>query len=520
MMVNNQKNCVVNNFLSGGDEMGELMRSYNWSNTPIGSPDTWPQSLQSTVSIILNSKFPMFLWWGENLIQFYNDAYRPSLGNNGKHPKALGQRGEECWPEIWETIKPLIDQVIAGKGATWSEDQLIPIFRNGKLENVYWTFGYSPVIDETGNVGGVLVVCNETTQKVTNFNKLQESNNQLEFAIEAAQLATWDFNPMNNKFVGNHRIKDWFGLAQEDEIELSFATNLIAENDRARVLKAIDDALQFSSGGQYDIEYTIIHPVSLTERIVRAKGRAWFNEENIAYRFNGTLQDVTAGVISRRSLEESERNLRSTILQAPVAMCILKGPNYTIDIANERMCELWGVGINIVGEPIFNLLPDAKNEGFETLLKHVLTTGEEYKAYGVPVSLPRGNNVEKVYINFLYSPYRETDGRINGVMAIAVEVTEQVVARKKIEQSEQQVRSIIESAPFPIGVYLGKEMRIQFANQAIIDIWGKGNDVIGKLYSDVLPELSNQYVFQQLESVFTTGIPYHAKNQKIELVVH
>ncbi|MDF2455774.1 MAG: domain S-box protein, partial [Cytophagaceae bacterium] len=132
-------------FLLGGGEMGLLTREKDWSQTVLGAPSQWPQSLRTTLSILLSSKFPMFLWWGPELIQFYNDAYRPSLGTDGKHPHALGQRAEECWPEIWAVIKPLIDQVMAGGEATWAEDQHLPIYRNGKLEDVYWTFSYSPV---------------------------------------------------------------------------------------------------------------------------------------------------------------------------------------------------------------------------------------------------------------------------------------------------------------------------------------------------------------------------------------
>lgn len=153
-------------FLSGGGEMGSLMRSKDWSSSLIGTPDTWPQSLRTTLSIILNSKFPMFLFWGPDLICFYNDAYRPSLGNQGKHPNILGSRAEDYWQEIWDVIKPLIDQVLDGGEATWSEDQLIPIYRNGKMEDVYWTFSYSPVNDESGKPAGIFITCNETTQKV------------------------------------------------------------------------------------------------------------------------------------------------------------------------------------------------------------------------------------------------------------------------------------------------------------------------------------------------------------------
>src|SRR5262245_59471484 len=95
-------------FLSGGGEMGERMRAKNWKETSIGDPTDWSQSLKITLRILLSSRFPMFLWRGSDLIQFYNDAYRPSLGNDGKHPTALGQRAEDCWPEIWHIIKPLI----------------------------------------------------------------------------------------------------------------------------------------------------------------------------------------------------------------------------------------------------------------------------------------------------------------------------------------------------------------------------------------------------------------------------
>jgi PAS domain S-box-containing protein len=510
----------IHSFLADGGEMGELTRNFDWTNSSIGSPGRWPQSLQTTLSILLNSSYPMFLWWGEDLIQFYNDAYRPSLGNNGKHPHALGQKGEDCWPEIWTVIKPLIDQVRSGAGATWSEDQLIPIYRNGKMEDVYWTFGYSPVKDESGNVGGVLVVCNETTEKILNLKKLEESNNQLEFAIEATQLGTWDLDPSTHTFNGNNkRLNEWFGLAEESKIELSEAIKVVADKDRDRVSKAIHHAMEFSSGGQYEIEYSIIHPVTHRERIVKAKGRAWFNEHQVAYRFNGTLQDVTEQAIARKRIEESEKNLRSMILQAPVAMCILKGPVHTVEIANERMLALWGIE-EAIGKPIFEFLPDAKNEGFEELLNGVYYTGQSYNAFGVPVTLFRTNGWTTVYIDFLYYPFKEADGRISGIMAVATEVTEQVIARKKIEESAQQIRDLVESAPLPIGVYVGKEMRIQFANQTILDIWGKGNDVIGKLYTEVLPELENQKIFEQLEGVFTTGTPFHAMNRHIDLIVN
>jgi two-component sensor histidine kinase len=154
-------------FLAGGGEMGALMRAFDWDNSQLGSPDQWPQSLRVTVRLLLNTGHPMFIWWGSDLIQFYNDAYRRTMGPE-RHPSALGQRGRECWAEIWHIIGPQIDYVMSGKGSTWDEDRLVPVTRHGRREDVWWTYSYGP-IDIEGGVGGVLVVCNDVTaQHLTN----------------------------------------------------------------------------------------------------------------------------------------------------------------------------------------------------------------------------------------------------------------------------------------------------------------------------------------------------------------
>ncbi|MBO9571544.1 MAG: PAS domain-containing protein, partial [Chitinophagaceae bacterium] len=169
--------------------MGELTRNFDWTQTSVGSPDKWPKSLQTTVSNILRSRFPMFLWWGAEMIQFYNDAYRPSLGNNGKHPKALGAKGKECWPEIWDIISPLHKQVETTGEATWMEDQLVPIFRNGKIEDVYWTFSYSSVLNDEGTHGGILVTCMETTVAVKASKETDQNIQELLRLFEESPVA-------------------------------------------------------------------------------------------------------------------------------------------------------------------------------------------------------------------------------------------------------------------------------------------------------------------------------------------
>jgi PAS domain S-box-containing protein len=172
-------------FLAGGGEMGALMRAYDWSASTLGSPETWPQSLRTALRILLNTNHPMLIWWGPKLIQFYNDAYRHTLGPE-RHPSALGQGGRECWAEIWRIIGPEIEQVMRGGGATWHENQLIPVTRHGRLEQVYWTYGFSP-IDEDDGVGGVLVVCRDVTKDYLASAALRER--EAELALVADQLA-------------------------------------------------------------------------------------------------------------------------------------------------------------------------------------------------------------------------------------------------------------------------------------------------------------------------------------------
>jgi PAS domain S-box-containing protein len=156
----------------GEGEMPELVRGYDWAKTSLGAVETWPDTLVTTVNMLLASRHPMFLWWGPELIQFYNDGYRPSIRGD-KHPSALGQRGMECWPEIWEIIGPQIDGVMTRGESTWNINQLVPINRNGKPEEVYWTYGYSPVRGKDGEIQGTLVVCSETTEPVLSERRLR-----------------------------------------------------------------------------------------------------------------------------------------------------------------------------------------------------------------------------------------------------------------------------------------------------------------------------------------------------------
>ena len=256
------------NFLAGGGEMGERIRAFDWSRTPIGSPDQWPQSLRTAVRIMLTTGHPMFIWWGPELVQFYNDAYRTTMGPE-RHPSALGQRGRECWEEIWHIIGPQIEQVMAGQGNTWNVDALVPVTRHGRREDVWWTYSYGP-IDVEDHVGGVLVVCTDVTEQHRAREKLEDQVTQL--ALERDQLwrasrellaavrpdgVLQSVNPAWTRVLGwsrweleGHHFRDF---VHPDDVEPTAGAVALAERD---ALYSFDNRYRHKDGGWRWINWT------------------------------------------------------------------------------------------------------------------------------------------------------------------------------------------------------------------------------------------------------------------------
>lgn len=304
-MSENTRSNASKILFSGLDtEMAGLISAHDWSQTLIGTPDTWPPTLRLMLNAILRTNFPMFIFWGSDLICFYNDAYRQSLGNDGKHPDLLGKKAIDGWSELWEeVVEPLTTDVMLHGKTFLFDDRLVPIYRNGKIEDVYWTFSYSQIMDEEDNVVGVIVTSMETTEKVQSRQNLQESRDELKFAIETGELGTFDFSPVSGKLSINEQTNAWFGLDIITDIDLSVATDRIHERDRERVNLAITRTFDPNNKIKYDIDYTVVNAKTGEETIVNVKGKVLFNDNNVAFRFNGILQDITIKSNYNRQLE-------------------------------------------------------------------------------------------------------------------------------------------------------------------------------------------------------------------------
>ena len=174
-------------FLSGGGELGELIRSFDWASTPLGPPEDWPQNLRMALRIMLTSRQPIWIGWGEQLIYFYNDPYKSIIG--GKHPWALGRPTTEVWREIWNDIGPMLETAMTGDQGTYVEAQFLIMERNGYPEETYYTFSYSPIPGDDGVVGGIICANSDDTQRVIGERQLALLR---DLAADTTHARTWE----------------------------------------------------------------------------------------------------------------------------------------------------------------------------------------------------------------------------------------------------------------------------------------------------------------------------------------
>ena len=290
--------------------MGARIRAYPWAETTLGVPDTWPQGLRTALRILLTTQHPIFVFWGPELICFYNDAYSRSLGPE-QHPSMLGKPARTQWPLIWDVIGPQIAQVMSGGGATWHENQKLKMLRHGELQDIYWTYSYGPIDEQTapGNVGGVLVICTETTQQV-----LSEQR-----------------------------------MAMERE------------------------------------------------------------------RFAQLFQ------------------------QAPSFMCVLRGPEHIVEMTNPAYLQLIG-GRRLVGKRLADAMPEAVEQGYVELLDQVYATGKAFTATGATFSSRSGPDAPVVqrYLDFVYQPIVDPDGRVGGIFVEGFDASDRVTAELALRDANRR----------------------------------------------------------------------------------
>lgn len=499
-------------FLEKDSGISGQIKQFQWNQTALGAMETWPHSLLSALDSMMNAGFPMFLVWGEQSNFFFNDAFDALLETKQAN-QALKTHAAEIWPSLWISVQPYIKATQEGKPTNFIEELYIPVYRNGLLENAYWNLSYQRIKDED-LIKGIVFTIKETTQKLQLQKEAIKAQKQLRFALDACDLGTWDLDPVTMAFNCNKKTKEIFGFSKEESIDLPLAIDIIDTADRQRVNDAIANALQLSSGGHYDITYTVVHPVAARRTIVRARGKAYFDNIGQPMRFTGTLQDVTVEELSRRRKEKLQQLVESS--KDYMSMATLEGQMTYLNPAGRSL-------VGLEGEQDLSVL---KMKDFYSEEQFATVTNEIIPALGkdgywsgfVKIKHQQTGKQIPCFANYVLVKDPVTGHIISSALTLK-DLRPELVARKELEDSEKRFRNLVQEAPVATAIYIGREMKIQWANDAMIKLWGKDKSVIGTTVRAALPELEGQPFHQLLDDVYTTGEIYQATEDRGDLVV-
>ena len=408
------KSISSHGILASG-EMADLTRAFDWSSTPVGAIEEWPDTLLVTVNTLLETRHPMFLWWGGDLTQFYNDAYRPSIRGD-KHPKALGQAGRECWREIWDAIGPQIEAVMTRGESTWHQDQLLPIYRDGKLEDVYWTYSYSPVRDPDGTICGTLVTCSEVTGRVLAEQQLRISQERYKALFDLASDAVFIADIEGNISEANVAAGELLGYDREQLLGRNYG-GIVTESEVSRLWRTRDRLLR---GG-----------VSVEEwELTKANGSTLIAEISASILPDGRWQAFVRDVSDRKQMQATRDALSEQlqqVLDVTTDAIVILDRNWRMTFLNRRANEILGPCGDVLGTVLWESFPATVYEGSPYVEKYHRAMDE-----GIPGAFeayyPEPLNV------WLYVMARPSH---DGIIVFFRDITEQKRAAATLLQSEK-----------------------------------------------------------------------------------
>ena len=591
-MTETERSDDVAAIFPGPGEMRARCRDFDWSATPLGAVEQWPQSLRTTAAVTLASAFPTILLWGPELVQIYNDGYVPFLGV--KHPAGLGRPTREVWPEVWHINGPVYERVLRGETISFV-DQLYPLARRGPdapLDDVYITLSYTPVRDERGEVGGVQIVLIDTTAAVAR-RTLEEQRDELidELEIERARLAEvfrqapaflavlrgkeHVFELANDAYyqlIGHREIigkpvldalpevRDQGFVALLDRvletgepyIGREVAVMLQRDENGPAEQRFLDFVYQPLSAADGTRDGVVAHGSDVTEqvlarreverlladsertRIAIEEANTQLEEQQVELELvNQQLQENASELEEQteardRALAElraSEERLRDVFEQAPVAVAVLSGPEHVYTIVSPRYQQTPGGGRPLLGRSIRDAFPELEGQPFFEIMDRVYETGEPYFASErlVRIDRDRDGASEDHFFDVGYQPIRDAAGRVYAIASVAVEVTQQVLARRAVEEAtraaerakEELARTFMQ-APVAIAVMEGPEHVFALANPTYMLLAGE-RELLGRTLRDAFPELASQGIFDIVDRVYRTGEPFVANELPVPL---
>lgn len=314
-------------------------------------------------------------------------------------------------------------------------------------------------------------------QQPTTRTQYRHERPDLDFALQAAGLGVWEFNPTTGLFTWDERCRQLFGLTHDYPLSFEQVSQYIHPDDRHAVDRAMQQAMDAQSTGALDITYRTLGAGDGTLRWVRFTGRAYVDATGSVVRFGGVGQDLTTHIADQQQMQQqaSEARFRSLIEEVPVSTCLFVGPDLVIESINDIMLGYWGRDKSVIGKPLASALPELNDQPHLQILQNVYATGEMYEARGVRADLQVDGVQRTYYFDLIHKPLRDANGQVYAIMDLSVDVTERVVAHQKLTESENRFRTMAEGSGILIAMS-DETGKSTYLNQAWARFTGRSVD--------------------------------------------
>ena len=438
----------------------------------------------------------------------------------GKDKSIIGLPLLKALPEIKDQVfLNLLHDVYTTGEPYLGSSMRATLLRNGKAEDIYFDFAYTPVRDNSNNITGVMVLATEVTAQVNTLKRLEESESKFRLLIEQAPVATCLFTGVDMIVeLANQPMIGYWG--KDDSVIGKPLREALPELVGQPFLDILDNIYKTgvaygSKNAAVDIEVGGV----LSTYYFNFTYKPIFDNNGKIFGIVNMSIDVTQQVLAQKALEESEAKLRSVIASAPAAMGLFVGRDLVIEMPNQTFIDIVGKGPDISGKPLREVMPELENQPFLKILDDVFTTGVMYESFGTQVDIVQNGVMSHNFYNITYTPILDNEGKVYAILDIAIDVTKRVEHQKQIEESQMQLLALFEQSPVGIAIIRKEGLTFTMANPFYGELVGRHPDeIIGKPLLEALPELKDQGFDKLLRGVIETGNPFLSKEQSVDIV--
>ncbi len=319
--------------------MARAILEYPWETTALGSIESWHPNLKSMVQMILDNPIAMYIAWGPEHTHLYNDACLSILGN--RHPSSLGKTSQEIFGSDWENVQPTFDAVMTG-GSMMVHDFKFEVAPHTSGDSNYYNLAFSPIRIESGKPAGMLLIAKDVTAKKRMELALAQSNERLSFALEAAELATFEYFMKDDSILANELFNSWFGGDGAPILTLEAWLEKLAKPKAALVAAAINDCSKGQEGARFEIDFETPEGTEKARKEMRLKGLKLPALGDRSPRVIAAIEDITAEKLEQRKLIESEKRFRLLADSLPEFVWIADAQGASI-YWNKSMLEYTGL---------------------------------------------------------------------------------------------------------------------------------------------------------------------------------